>query len=89
MILKVLQSDTKKWFYYDSIRLFKSKRAMYDNDEENVVGNQVVLLPKERNEGDTVLRCDANFEDGSCLEIVFSEEGYLLNNKGETIERLD
>lgn len=87
MILKVLQADTGKWFYYDKICLFKVKYGVRDVNEP-IAEDQIVLLPEKRNPEDTVARCDVNFEDGRYLEIIFSDEGYLLNDVGKTIETI-
>ena len=86
MILKVKQPDTDKWFYYDKVRLFKIRRSKRDINEP-YEDTQIVLLSKERDPRDCVATADLNFEDGQCLEVLFIE-GYLLNDVGETIERL-
>lgn len=87
MILKVLQADTGKWFYYDKIHLFKVKYGQRDVNQP-IEENQIVLLAEKRDPDITVAMCDVNFEGGDCLEVIFSEEGYLLNDVGKTIERI-
>ena len=87
MILKVLQPDTGKWYYYDNIRLFKVKHGIRELNKP-VGEDQIILLSEKRDPEAPVAMCDVNFEDGECFEIVFSEEGYLLNDVGKTIERI-
>lgn len=89
MILKVLQPDTGKWFYYDHIDLFKVKHDRWPK-ERPATENDIVLLSGDRRaDGEEIVAiCDVNFENGRCLTIVFSEEGYLLNDVGKTIEKI-
>ena len=87
MILKVLQPDTGKWFYYDNVCLFKVKHGCVDLNEP-MADNEVCLLPDKRDPAKTVAKCDVNFESGRCLRVVFDDEGYLLNDVGKTIEKI-
>lgn len=91
MILKVLQPDTGKWFYYDKIHLFKSKYEKR-GPETPIIDDEVILMLYQWDSGNSaeirVAVCDLNFENGRCITVVFSEEGYLLNDEGRTIEKI-
>ena len=87
MILKVLQPDTGKWFYYDRIHLFKTKYGKRDVGQP-ITEEEISLLPQGRDPELTVAICDLNFESGRTLTVVFGEEGYLLNDEGRTIEKI-
>ena len=89
MILKVLQPDTGKWFYYDKICLFKVKyRRIEQNEPTGGAANEICLLPDKRDPVKLAAVCDVNFENGRSLTITFEDEGYLLNDVGETIEKI-
>ena len=90
MILKVLQPDTRRWFYYDKVCLFKLKYGVCDLSEPVQTGDAdtICLLPEDHDPKKPVAICDVNFESGRCLEITFDREGYLLNDVGKTIEKI-
>ncbi len=89
MIFKVKQADTGKWFYYDNVFLFKVKYDIRQIDQPTT-GNEIILLPQERDPEKNVTHCDLNFinNEKEYLTVIFDTEAYLLNNEGKTIERI-
>jgi len=90
MIFKVLQADTRRWFYYDDIFLFKVKYDIRILDQP-ISGDEIVLLPEEREPDQEVVYCNLNFKNSNreYLTIVFNTEAYLLNDEGKTIEKIN
>ena len=87
MVLKVRQPDTGRWFYYDKICLFKFGLEVREMNAP-VGPDEVVLLPAGRDAERVVAVCVLNFEDGQMRIVVCEDSCYLLNDAGQTIERI-
>ncbi len=88
MILKVWD-ESGGWVYFDRIERLSMfyHDPLKDGEDHDYEGGIYVKTLKERFKVATINRTWGHCEEGEFVEVVFNE-GYLLSDDGQTIERI-